>query len=440
MSEIAIQAHGLSKQFILRHNRALSIKTRVVGLWHERQRERLETFWALRDLTLAIDRGERVGLIGRNGSGKSTLLKLIAGIHRPTSGQLLLAKGATIGSMIELGVGFHPDLTGRENVFLNAAIHGRSRDEIDAMYPHVVEYSGLERFMDVPLKTYSSGMHMRLGFAIAANLDPDVILLDEVFAVGDEEFQSKCLSTMDRFASEGRTIVFVSHSMSAVQKMCRRVCVLDGGQLRFDGDTTAGVAAYYKLLSPPMVEPRPVAPAPQPSSERAEPDLPTLARRHVNTWALAMLEEEGLPARARVLEVSVETIGDPGGPLLQAVGPERYLYWQAGTPAPVHDQQVDVITATTVFMHFPLQGVARVIAVALRHLAPGGRFYATFFETAEPFMPKAWSTGFVTSPDEPPYHYSFEMIRGIASAFGAQTDRVGNDTHPNAETTVVMRR
>src|SRR5207302_6181865 len=141
---------------------------------------------------------------------KSTLLKLIAGIHRPTSGHLYIAGGAAIGSLIELGVGFHPELTGTENVFLNAAIHGRSRGEIEAMYPRIVEYSGLAHFMDVALKNYSSGMHLRLGFAIAATLEPDVILLDEVFAVGDEDFQRKCMETMDRFASEGRTMIFVS--------------------------------------------------------------------------------------------------------------------------------------------------------------------------------------------------------------------------------------
>src|SRR5581483_7813814 len=234
-------------------------------------------------------RGERVGLIGRNGSGKSTLLKLIAGVHRPSSGHLLVSRGATIGSMIELGVGFHPDLTGTENVFLNAAIHGRSREDIEAMYPQIVEYSGLSHFMDVALKNYSSGMHMRLGFAIAANLNPDVILLDEVFAVGDEDFQKKCMETMDRFAAEGRTIVFVSHAMPAVRRMCDRVCVLDGGRLVFDGETEEGIAAYHGVIA--AGAPRPVIPRPE--TVRST-DYAILWRRYVTEWAVGLLERQGL--------------------------------------------------------------------------------------------------------------------------------------------------
>src|SRR4029453_17756468 len=155
-------------------------------------RQSVEEFWAVKNVSLEIARGEAVGLIGRNGSGKSTFLKLIAAIHRPTSGRLLVARHARITSMIELGVGFHPELTGRENVFLSCAIHGLSGAEIEAIYESIVEYSGLQHFIDVPIKNYSSGMHMRLGFAIAANLDPDILLLDEIFPVGDPAFQQRC--------------------------------------------------------------------------------------------------------------------------------------------------------------------------------------------------------------------------------------------------------
>src|SRR5262249_12331493 len=151
------------------------------------------------DITLRVAPGDAVGLVGRNGSGKSTLLKVIASIHRPTSGQLLVARGARVSSMIELGIGFHPELTGDENVYMNTAIHGMSREETAAIYDAVVDYSGLRHFMDVPIKNYSSGMHMRLGFAIAAQLDPDILLLDEVFAVGDEDFQQQCTRTLHAF-------------------------------------------------------------------------------------------------------------------------------------------------------------------------------------------------------------------------------------------------
>jgi ABC-2 type transport system ATP-binding protein len=244
-----VETRGLSKRFLLRHNRSGSVKERFLGLLHASRREQTEEFWALRDVSLAIDAGEAVAIVGRNGSGKSTFLRLVAGIHRPTSGHLAVRRGARVGTMIELGVGFHPDLTGRENVFLNAAVHGLSRAEIECIYNAIVEYSGLAPFMDVALKNYSSGMHMRLGFAIAANLEPDLLLLDEVFAVGDEAFQQQCMKTMQRFRAEGRTILFVSHSPESVRSVCERVCVLHRGRLLFDGPVEAGLAEYHRIVS-----------------------------------------------------------------------------------------------------------------------------------------------------------------------------------------------
>ncbi len=245
----AIVADELSKCFFLRHNRAGELKVRFLGLFHKHKREQIEEFWALRGVSTAIGHGEAVGVVGRNGSGKSTFLKLIAGLHRPTSGRLLVSRGARIGTMIELGVGFHGELTGRENVFLNASIQGLSNADTEALYPHIVAYSGLEHFMDVPLKNYSSGMHMRLGFAIAANLDPDMLLLDEIFAVGDAEFQQQCMRTMTECRQRGKTILFVSHSAEAVRKICSRVLVLEHGQLLFDGGVTEGLDFYASLLA-----------------------------------------------------------------------------------------------------------------------------------------------------------------------------------------------
>jgi ABC-2 type transport system ATP-binding protein len=244
-----LEARGLSKRFLLRHNRSASVKERFLGLLDASRRERVEEFWALRDVSLAIDAGEAVAIVGRNGSGKSTFLRLVAGIHRPTSGHLAVRRAARVGTMIELGIGFHPDLTGRENVFLNAAVHGLSRAEIEAIYDPIVEYSGLSAFMDVALKNYSSGMHMRLGFAVAANLEPDLLLLDEIFAVGDEAFQQQCMQTMQRFRAEGRTILFVSHSPDAVRRVCERVCVLHQGRLLFDGPVEAGLEEYHRIIA-----------------------------------------------------------------------------------------------------------------------------------------------------------------------------------------------
>jgi ABC-type polysaccharide/polyol phosphate transport system ATPase subunit len=154
--------------------------------------------------------------------------------------------------MIELGVGFHPELTGRENVFLSASIYGLTRQKIEAIYDAVVEYSGLEHFIDVPIKNYSSGMYMRLGFAIAANLDPEILLLDEIFAVGDADFQQRCTATVNRFMAEGKTVVFVSHALSSIRAMCRRVCVLERGALAFDGELEEGLSFYQEqILTPP---------------------------------------------------------------------------------------------------------------------------------------------------------------------------------------------
>jgi len=245
----AIVAENLSKRFMLRHNRAGELKVRFLGLFDKHKRETLEEFWALRGVSASIGHGEAVGVVGRNGSGKSTFLKVVAGLHRPTSGRLLMARHARIGTMIELGVGFHGELTGQENVVLNTSIHGLSRAETDAIYPAIVEYSGLGHFMDVPIKNYSSGMHMRLGFAIAANLDPDILLLDEVFAVGDAEFQQQCMQTMTEFRSRGKTILFVSHSAAAVRAVCERVLVLEHGTLIFDGPADEGLARYEQLLA-----------------------------------------------------------------------------------------------------------------------------------------------------------------------------------------------
>jgi len=242
-------ARDLSKRFLLRHNRAGDLKVRFLALFHERKRETVEEFWAVRGLSVSIRQGEAVGLIGRNGSGKSTFLRLVAGIYRPTSGHLFLRPDARISTMIELGVGFEHELTGRENVFLSTSIHGLSRAETEAIYPAIVKYSGLEHFMDVPIKNYSSGMHMRIGFALSANLDPDILLLDEIFAVGDADFQQQCVRTIGEFKKRGKTILFVSHEPDAVRFICDRVLVLEQGRLLFDGAVEDGLAQYAELVS-----------------------------------------------------------------------------------------------------------------------------------------------------------------------------------------------
>lgn len=198
--------------------------------------------WALKDLDFTVQPGEVVGVIGRNGAGKSTLLKVLSRITEPTEGRAWIR--GRVGSLLEVGTGFHPELTGRENIYLNGAILGMRRDEIAAKFDQIVAFSGVEKFIDTPVKRYSSGMYLRLAFAVAAHLQTDILLVDEVLAVGDAEFQKKCLGKMGDIAGEGRTVLLVSHHMNAVQGLCQRVIVLDGGRVAFDGPTAEGIAFY----------------------------------------------------------------------------------------------------------------------------------------------------------------------------------------------------
>jgi ABC-type polysaccharide/polyol phosphate transport system ATPase subunit len=202
---------------------------------------------ALRDVSLLVEPGEAVGLVGRNGSGKTTLLRLISGIIKPTSGRVEAA--GRIASLLELGAGFHPDFTGRENVYLNGSIHGLSRARVREAMDEIVSFAELERFIDLPVRTYSSGMYMRLGFSVAAHIQADVLLLDEVFAVGDEQFQRKCFGKVAEFKNRGGTILFVSHDAQAVERLCDRAVLLRQGGVEFDGETREAIAAYRRLLA-----------------------------------------------------------------------------------------------------------------------------------------------------------------------------------------------
>jgi ABC-type polysaccharide/polyol phosphate transport system ATPase subunit len=202
---------------------------------------------ALRDVSLAVEPGDAVGLVGRNGSGKTTLLRLISGIIKPTTGRI--EAGGRIASLLELGAGFHPDFSGRENVYLNGSIHGLSRARVREAMDEIVAFAELEQFIDLPVRTYSSGMFMRLGFSVAAHIQADVLLLDEVFAVGDEQFQRKCFGKIAEFKNRGGTILFVSHDAQAVERLCDRAVLLRQGEVAFDGETREAIAAYRRLLA-----------------------------------------------------------------------------------------------------------------------------------------------------------------------------------------------
>ena len=241
----AVSFKGVSKRFTLHHERPRTLQELAIGLLGG-GRGGTEELWALKDVDFEVEEGESLGIIGPNGAGKSTILKLVAGIMRPTSGETVIR--GKVSPLLELGAGFHPDLTGRENIYLNAALLGVRQRETKARFHEIVEFSELERFIDVPLKHYSSGMYMRLGFAVAVNVDPAILLIDEVLAVGDEAFQRKCLAKIEEFQREGRTIIFVSHSLPTVKKLCNRALWLDEGCMRSMGVAEEVVDEYLEAV------------------------------------------------------------------------------------------------------------------------------------------------------------------------------------------------
>ena len=441
-----IEARGVSKQFLLRHNASVELKVRFLSLLSPRYRESVEEFWALKNVSLQIARGEAVGLIGRNGSGKSTFLKLIAAIHRPTSGRLLVARHARIASMIELGVGFHPELTGRENVFLNAAIHGLSGRETETIYADIVSYSGLDHFIDVPIKNYSSGMYMRLGFAIAAHLAPDILLLDEIFAVGDADFEQRCVDTVTGFLDQGKTVVFVSHSPEAVRTICSRACVLDQGALVFDGDVERGLEFYRALLH------RDPHGHPVPSPPETAADVPVAAVEpgldaagdDPGRWMFDFLRQEGLKPSDRVLHLGKASAAVTA---LWRSFLDEHRFDRLVNDASVYglggeQEPFDLAVAESLFPFRPFNTVARCIASVVRTLAPGGRFYATWFENPDPgtFEPIRQAGGITTFPDAEHYHYPFGLIANVCDAVGATVERVPSTGHPGGESVLLISR
>jgi ABC-type polysaccharide/polyol phosphate transport system ATPase subunit len=243
---LAVELRGVSKAFVLRRNAARNLKIRLLGAFHQRHREQRTEFWALRGVDLTVGKGEWLGLIGSNGSGKSTLLRIVAGILRPTAGEVVVR--GRVAPMIELGVGFQPDLTGRENVYLGTSLYGLSKRATDRICEQVVEFSELGEFIDEPVKNYSTGMYARLGFAIAVHLVPDILLVDEVLAVGDERFQRKCLERMEQIRRGGTTLILVSHDLATIEQMCDRICLLVRGRLDAEGDPGKVIARYREVL------------------------------------------------------------------------------------------------------------------------------------------------------------------------------------------------
>lgn len=243
----AIEVDQVSKRYLLgedRPGRSLreAVTSSLGGLARRARTQPRDEIWSLKDVSLTVSDGEALGVIGRNGAGKTTLLKILSRITEPTNG--VARTRGRVTSLLEVGTGFHPELTGRENVYLNGAILGMTRRDINARFDEIVSFAGVERFIDTPVKRYSSGMYLRLAFAVAAHLEPDIMVVDEVLAVGDAEFQAKCLGRMEAAEQEGRTVVFVSHNLEAISRLCSRSIWLDRGTIQQDGASSAVVEAY----------------------------------------------------------------------------------------------------------------------------------------------------------------------------------------------------
>ncbi len=251
----AIVAENISKKYILKHkdeNAPTNFKEALFNMFSKKARrfeqsKTKEEFWALKNIDFNINHGDRVGIIGSNGAGKSTLLKILSRITEPTTGSVKIR--GRVASLLEVGTGFHPELSGRENIFLNGAILGMKKTEIKKSFDEIVAFSGVEKFLDTPVKRYSSGMYVRLGFSIAAHLEPDIMIVDEVLAVGDAEFQKKCLGKMKDVSAEGRTILFVSHNLTAVDSLCNNAIFLNKGEVHDQGEVKKVIGSYLKNYS-----------------------------------------------------------------------------------------------------------------------------------------------------------------------------------------------
>jgi lipopolysaccharide transport system ATP-binding protein len=253
-SNLAIRARGLGKSYLIEHRErhSTAAETLLSYLANPFRGNSREKVWSLQDVSFDIHRGDIVGVVGRNGAGKSTLLKLLSRITEPTKGEVRIA--GRVGSLIEVGTGFQPELTGRENIFLNGAILGMRRSEIARRFDQIVDFSGVEKYLDTPVKRYSSGMYVRLAFAVAAHLDTDILFVDEVLSVGDAEFQQKCLGRLGDVAQDGRTILFVSHNVATLEALCTKGLLLDRGQLLSQGPLASVLAEYHDLARADLFE------------------------------------------------------------------------------------------------------------------------------------------------------------------------------------------
>ena len=243
--EKAILVEGLSKKYIIGKQKDGSLRGSLANLF-DRTKNDSEDFWALKDVSFGIDKGDVVGVIGKNGAGKSTLLKVLSEITKPTKGRVEI--NGRVSSLLEVGTGFHPELTGRENIYLNGTILGMTRKEVKSKFEEIVAFSGVEKFIDTPVKHYSSGMYVRLAFSVSAHLEPEILIIDEVLAVGDADFQKKCLGKMQDASKNGRTVLFVSHHLGSIKQLCNKGILLEAGSVKKSGEIDDVITAYQRTI------------------------------------------------------------------------------------------------------------------------------------------------------------------------------------------------
>jgi ABC-2 type transport system ATP-binding protein len=393
MTPPTISAAGVGKRFLLHHKRATSLKERL--LLHRQSSS--EAFWALRDVDLEIGAGQTVGLIGPNGSGKSTLLKVLSGILAPTIGTVTVR--GRIASLLELGAGFNGELTGRENIFLNAAILGLTRRETQRHFDDIVAFSELEPFIDNQVKHYSSGQYVRLGFAVAVHVDPDILLVDEVLAVGDESFQRRCLAKIGEFQQRGCTILFVTHALDLVPRICSRGVVLDHGRVLHDGDPVEAAERLRGLLG---------TGADQAGGASLGPDRPRLVA--LRLFDPATRSHKGHFRRGEAMAIDVDLAGPAGAALavrLAVTGPADVPMWVMDADAVVPDADGTTTVRFTVKELPEIKGIY-AFAVALRDPAAGvtydarriGEALLAVGDTTSGIVDVAWSAEQVETPEE----------------------------------------
>jgi lipopolysaccharide transport system ATP-binding protein len=305
MSIPAIEFEGVSKSYVIRHQKTRYLKDRLTNalqrlnpFLRSESPTTIEDFWALRDLSFRIYAGESVGIIGPNGSGKSTTLKILAGVTQPTSGRVSV--NGKLGALIEVGAGFHPELSGRENVFLNGSILGMKKSEIRTRFDEIVDFAELEKFIDTPVKHYSSGMYVRLGFSVAVHTNPEILLVDEVLAVGDLSFQKKCFDKMEQLKQGGRTFILISHSMEQIESLCERTIMLKDGRMVADGSPADVARIYIQQQGAKESEPVLANRGPRVLHSTGEVELLDIALLDQNGREVALIHQESFTVRIRL--------------------------------------------------------------------------------------------------------------------------------------------